>query len=127
VHTINEEHCAVASLRALVDPVAALKAVVGEAIDSRVHTVLLFGSIARGEATADSDIDLAVIALPEWNGRVELADTVRARLGNDCDVVVFSPNEFEGLARDAEPVVSGILRDGVALFGSKPRVRKTVV
>lgn len=123
VHTINEDHAAVAPLRALLDPIAALKEAIGEAIDSTVHTVLLFGSIARGEATATSDLDLAVIASPEWDGRSELEDMVRTRLGNDCDVLVFTEAEFTKLARDGEPVVSDILRDGVPLLGRKPRMR----
>jgi predicted nucleotidyltransferase len=47
---------------------------------------VLFGSIARGEASAASDIGLAVIAPNGWDRRVEMADAVRTRLGNDCDV-----------------------------------------
>jgi predicted nucleotidyltransferase len=98
VHTINENHSAVVPLRALLDPIAALKEAISEAIDSHVHTVLLFGSIARGEAGVDSDLDLAVIASPEWGGRSELEDMVRTRLGNDCDVLVFTEAEFTRLA-----------------------------
>ncbi len=123
VHTINEDHAAVPPLRALLDPIAALKETIGEAIDSTVHTVLLFGSIARGAATTTSDLDLAVIASPEWDGRSELEDMVRTRLGNDCDVLVFTEAEFTRLARDGEPVVNDILRDGVALVGTKPQMK----
>ena len=124
VHTINEGHAAVAPLRTLVDPVAILTAAIGEVTDANVQSVLLFGSIARGEATVSSDIDLAVIASPDWAGRVELEDVVRTRLGNDCDVLVFSEPEFQRLARDGEPVVSGIVQDGIALVGSKPRTKR---
>lgn len=125
VHTINEDHVAVIALRSLVDPVAAVEAAVADAIDSRVRTVLLFGSIARGDATADSDIDLAVIATSEWDGRTELEDIMRTRLGNDCNVLTFTPAELERLARHGEPVVHDILRDGIALIGSKPQPTKT--
>jgi predicted nucleotidyltransferase len=124
VHTINEGHAAVAPLRALVDPVAILTAAIGEVTDANVQSVLLFGSIARGEATVSSDIDLAVIASPDWAGRVELEDLVRTRLGNDCDVLVFTEPEFQRLARDGEPVVSDIVQDGIALVGTKPRTKK---
>jgi predicted nucleotidyltransferase len=123
VHTINEEHASVAPLRALLDPVAALREVVNAVTDGDVQAVLLFGSIARGEATPDSDIDLAVIAPPGWDNRVELEDSVRTRLGNDCDVLVLTEADFNRLAASGEPVVSDILRDGVALIGAKPRVK----
>lgn len=124
VHTINEGHSFVAPLRALVDPVAALKAAIGEAIDSDVRAVLLFGSVARGQASDDSDIDLAVVASPSWGNRVELQDIVRTRLGNDCDVLVFTEAEFTRAAAAGEPVVSDIRRDGIAMVGSKPRVKR---
>jgi predicted nucleotidyltransferase len=121
VHTINERHAAVAPLRALLDPVTALRDAVSSVTGKDVSAVILFGSIARTEATLNSDIDLAVIASPGWDKRVELEDSVRTRLGNDCDVLVFTQAEFDRLATTGEPVVDDILRDGVALIGTKPQ------
>jgi predicted nucleotidyltransferase len=124
VHSIDEDHSAVAPLRALSDPIAALTSTVRATIDSSVDAVLVFGSIARGEAHSDSDIDLAVIAASGWDRRAELQDAVQRSMGNECDVLVFSPEEFQQLAHDAEPVVADILRDGIALVGSKPRKKR---
>lgn len=123
VHTINEGHVSVAPLRALLDPVAALREAVRAITGSEVSVVILFGSIARGEATPDSDVDLAVIAPRGWDKRVELEDSVRVRLGNSCDVLVFTRAEFDRLAAAGEPVVSDILRDGFALIGAMRRVK----
>ena len=122
VHTINENHYAIAPLRVLLDPVAALREVVQRSVGSSVEAVILFGSVARGDATADSDVDLAVLASSEWEGRPDLEDAVRARLGNDCDVVVFTAEEFSRLAANGEePVVAQILADGIVLFGALPQ------
>jgi predicted nucleotidyltransferase len=128
VHTINEDHVAVAPLRALLDPIAALTEIVREAVGDDVQTVILFGSIARGEANIDSDVDLAVIAPAGWDGRTDLEDAVRTRLGNDCDVLVFTREDFNRLAAttEAEPVVRQILTDGVPLIGSMRRLRSGV-
>jgi len=126
VHEINEGHSAVAPLMTLLDPIDALrKAVdsVARADANAVSGVILFGSIARGDAGPGSDIDLAVIATAWWDRRIELKEHVATRLGNDCDVVVFTRAEFTRLAAAGEPVVVGINRDGVALFGEKPHVR----
>lgn len=123
VHTINEEHVSVGPLRALLDPIGALREVVRVVAGSEVSAVILFGSIARGEAMPDSDVDLAVIAPRGWGKRVELEDSVRTRLGNGCDVLVFTRAEFDRLAAAGEPVVSDILRDGVALIGAMPRIK----
>jgi len=87
-----------------------------------VESVLVFGSVARGEATAHSDVDLAVIAQANWDGRIDLEDAVRSRLGNDCDVLTFTVAEFAQLANSNEPIVAEILRDGIALIGSAPQL-----
>ena len=122
IHSINEDHYAIGPLRVLLDPYAALRDTVRDAVGSSASAVVLFGSVARGEAIADSDIDLVVLAPPDWDGRSELQDVVRARIGNHCDVLVFTPEEFARLAASGdEPVVSDILADGVGLLGSLPQ------
>jgi len=123
VHTINEDHVSVAPLRVLLDPIAALTDTVRQAVGRDVETVILFGSIARGEANVDSDVDLAVIAQADWEGRSDLEEAVRTQLGNNCDVLVFTSEDFMRPGPTAEPVVREILADGVALIGSIPRVK----
>jgi len=126
VHTVNEDHVSVSPLRAILDPIAALTDTVREAVGDDVRTVILFGSIARGETHIDSDIDLAVIAPTGWDGRTDLEDAVRTRLGNYCDVLVFTPEDFSRLSGTDEPVVREILAEGIALIGSIPRVKSGV-
>jgi predicted nucleotidyltransferase len=126
VHTINEDHVSVAPLRALLDPITALTYTVREAVGTDVKAVILFGSVARGEANIYSDVDLAVIAPAGWDGRADLEDAVRMRLGNNCDVLVFTPEDFTRLADIGEPVVRKILTSGVALIGSIPRMKSRV-
>ena len=126
VHTINEDHVSVGPLRALLDPIAALTDTVSEAVGGAVEAVILFGSVARGEANIHSDVDLAVVAPAGWDGGAELEDTVRTRLGNDCDVLLFTPEDFTRRSGTVEPVVREILTDGVALIGSIPRLKSGV-
>jgi predicted nucleotidyltransferase len=126
VHTINEDHVSVAPLRALLDPITALIYTVREAVGTDVKAVILFGSVARGEANIYSDVDLAVIAPAGWDGRADLEDAVRMRLGNNCDVLVFTPEDFTRLADIGEPVVREILTSGVALIGSILRMKSRV-
>ena len=110
-----------AHLRVLADPIGMLRTAIAKAVGSDVESVIVFGSIARGQASRGSDIDLAVIANAGWDGRSDLEDAVRTSVGNGCDVLVFTADQFQQLARSGEPVVSDVLRDGVALIGSMPR------
>lgn len=123
VHRINEEHVAIAPLRTLLSPMAMLKNVLQDIVGDEVQSVVVFGSVGRGEPGPDSDIDLAVIAKAGWDDRARIEDTVRARLGRACDILAFTPTEFARLAAAGEPVVAAILTDGVALIGSLPRRR----
>lgn len=125
VHRINEEHDAVTSLRALASPLDMLTRVVEEEA-SGAESVIVFGSVARGEAHSHSDIDLAVVAPEDWNGRVDLVERVQARLGNRCDVLHLTVDHLSRDIADQEPVVAEILRDGIALVGRKPRLSRTV-
>jgi predicted nucleotidyltransferase len=120
VHRVNEGHAAITPLRTLASPIEMLTRVVEEAVRG-VEAVIVFGSVARGDAHADSDVDLVVIAPAAWDGMVELQQQVHERLGNDCDVLHLTGDHFKLAAEDREPVVSEILRDGIALVGTMPR------
>jgi predicted nucleotidyltransferase len=123
VHAINEDHYTVTPLRTVLDPMAALTKTAAQIVGEDVEAVIVFGSVARGEAKEGSDIDLAVIAQPGWDGRIDLEDAVRKRLGNDCDVLAFTTEDFTSLAAAHEPVVDEILVDGIPLIGTMPQAR----
>ena len=85
----------------------------------------LFGSIARGEGDASSDIDL-VLVVPdrldsnsaEWTDQLSrLTERVRSWTGNDASAVVFTRTEF--LTSD-EPVVRQIRSEGITVWGHRP-------
>jgi predicted nucleotidyltransferase len=106
--TGRQAHGPVSDVYSLWSVQEALRAAIGEVTKTGVRAVLPFGSIPRGEAAAESDIELAVIARPTWEKRVELQDIVRTRLGDDCDVLVSTEAEFSRLAAAGEPVVNDI-------------------
>ncbi|MGY0537853.1 nucleotidyltransferase family protein [Nocardioides sp. YJ-D4] len=124
VYRVEEAHVAVGPLRALLDPLSALTVIVSQIVGDSVESVILFGSVARGEANDDSDIDLAVIATEPWDRRADLREAIRAGTGNESDILLFTPASFSEAVDRGEPVVSDIVRDGVALIGRKPRRRK---
>jgi len=119
VHRINEANEAIAPLRALASPIEMLTRVVRDAVQG-VDAVIVFGSVARGDAHATSDVDLAVIAPEAWDGRADLQQEVQERLGNACDVLHLTGDQFARATEDREPVISEILRDGVPLVGTLP-------
>lgn len=53
-----------------------------------VHSVLIFGSLAKGEISERSDIDICVVA-PKAKNREKLANKIAGMLPNDYDACLF--------------------------------------
>ncbi|MCY3825096.1 MAG: nucleotidyltransferase domain-containing protein [Nitrospinae bacterium] len=84
--------------------------------------VILFGSRARGEAAADSDVDFVVVeAAPFGDGRDRRAETTRlwrALAGFDIskDILLFSFDEVEYWRDSLNHVLARALREGEVLY-----------
>jgi predicted nucleotidyltransferase len=82
------------------------------AADERVLVAYLFGSFARGTATADSDLDIAVLLAEPAERRLggpidELRDAVERASRRSCDLIE--------LRRAPADLVHRVLRDSVLL------------
>ncbi len=86
----------------------------------------IFGSMARGDADADSDVDLLLIR-PEgleaaqsdaWDAQVgDLQEAVWRWTGNRCQAFVIDPPRLAEHVRANDPLVRAWLEDGVLLAG----------
>ncbi|MEU7786111.1 nucleotidyltransferase domain-containing protein [Amycolatopsis sp. NPDC049159] len=82
----------------------------------------VFGSVARGSMTAESDIDLVLVRLDgadedRWALQVDgLAADVSRWTGNDARILEFTVAEVVSRGRD-EPVLNDILREGLTVAG----------
>jgi hypothetical protein len=82
--------------------------------------IILFGSVANGTATEDSDLDIAVILDTDlsWTQRVV---TIRRSLGDfgiAIDLLVFTPEEIEAERKNPCTIVSEILATGKVVHGT---------
>lgn len=82
-----------------------------------VIRAILFGSFARGDADAASDIDLVLIertSLPfVERGRAHLE---LFRMGVGVDLLVYTPEEFERLTAEENPLIERVNREGVTVY-----------
>jgi predicted nucleotidyltransferase len=86
----------------------------------RPKAVVLFGSHARGEARAHSDVDLLVVwhdEAPPWPRGAAVREAI-GRAGIPLDILVVTPSEFERLRRDPFHVIATAVREGKVLFAA---------
>jgi predicted nucleotidyltransferase len=99
---------------------AALDALVQALQRYQPQRIILFGSAARGEADADSDLDVLVIKdTPEpFVQRLE----AMARLcpsGVHADILVYTPEEIQRMIEDGNPFVLRALKEGRVLYEAR--------
>lgn len=87
------------------------------------ETIILFGSRARGDARADSDVDLLVVETepfsPQRSRRKEAARLYMALRGMAVskDILLYSRDEFERWKNSLNHVVGRAHREGRVLHG----------
>jgi uncharacterized protein len=79
--------------------------------------IILFGSAARGEMTANSDIDVLVVKANTHRRR--LAQQIYLNLigvGRPVDVVVVTPEDIERYRDSQGLIIAPALRDGKVVY-----------
>jgi predicted nucleotidyltransferase len=86
----------------------------------------LFGSAARRDGDARSDIDVLVVSDdPDLDDRVdELADQIRRWTGNRAQIIGRTPKEITRLRRAKEPILAEWARDLVVIAGERAALGK---
>jgi predicted nucleotidyltransferase len=93
---------------------------------------MLFGSVARGEASAESDLDLMIVRPRAtdadgdvWRTQlIDLERSVTAWTGNDTRIVAYGEDELTGLAE--EPLFGDVLEDGIELVGTRRALKRSL-
>jgi predicted nucleotidyltransferase len=84
----------------------------------QLEMVVLFGSYARNEATADSDVDLLVV-MPVGSYKRELRRQIYRALDDrvlPLDVIVVTPEQVARQRSQVGTIVYPALRDGRVLY-----------
>ncbi|MEV1128780.1 nucleotidyltransferase domain-containing protein [Agromyces sp. NPDC049794] len=130
-YTLNRGHV----LWDPIEKILATRAVVASAVEEAITEVTagvvvsaaIYGSLARGEAGPESDVDVLVV----WeNGTTEdqrdgvmeaLEERVRRLTGNRVQVLAVTSGELARLVEHADPLVASIRGDGRTVTGVEIR------
>lgn len=90
--------------------------------DTEVERAILFGSFARGTQDVASDIDLVLIEptdRPFLERGLNHLPLFRLGLGLGLDLLVYTPEEFERLLREGNPLIERAVREGVEVHARR--------
>ncbi len=133
LYRLNRQHVSAEAIELLVEARSQLIARLQEAIGSWEvvpRCAAVFGSVARGQAGPDSDLDLLVIRASQvgeedatWQGQLgSLQRSATAWTGNDARIVELGERELA----QAEPLLAEVIEEGIALFGSLGALRDAI-
>lgn len=126
VYVLNREHLAARVAEAL----AGLRSEFFRRLRSQVESwpvapeaVSVFGSVARGEATTESDVDILVVIAseddPAWDAQInDLATSVEAWTGNRASILRATLADLARLVQDERPVLGSLQADAIDVVGS---------
>lgn len=130
-YTLNRGHV----LWDPIEKILASRAVVASAVEDTIREVTvgvvvsaaIYGSMARGEAGPDSDVDVIVVwedgaTEDQRDGVLEaLEERVRRLTGNRVQVLAVTNGELARLVEHDDPLIASIRRDGTTVTGVEIR------
>ncbi len=133
LYQLNREHVAASWIEGLASLPAQVLDRLRDAINGWEQPpvlVVLFGSVARGQATPESDLDLLVVRAADcdpdesiWQEQIStLQANASAWTGNDARVLEFGEQELT--AGEPQQVISDAARDGIELYGTLRPLRR---
>jgi len=102
-------------------------------LGDRIYVIVVYGSVARGEAKEDSDIDVLIVGRDrEIRRRVsEISYDIDYENSFETFItpVYYTREEFEQRIRVGSPFIYEVLKDGVALYddGTFKGIRQKVL
>lgn len=80
-------------------------------VTERILVAFVFGSAARGQLRADSDIDLLVVGDVPFEGVANALAEAQKRLGRDVNPTVYPPGEFRAKVRAGHHFLTTVLQE----------------
>jgi predicted nucleotidyltransferase len=82
----------------------------------RIDEIILFGSVARGEAGEESDIDILVIGDASLEELVDISFPILLEEGEIISAKNMDKGHFDFLVREGYSFIRNVLEEGVVLY-----------
>jgi predicted nucleotidyltransferase len=124
----NQNSPVFAEIRTLVAKTVGVFEVLGTALEklsAEIAVAFVYGSVARQEEKADSDVDLMIVGAVSLDDVLSQMPAVEASLGRQVNPTVYSPDEFRSKLAAKNHFLNSVLKGKrVFLIGDKDELRK---
>lgn len=126
-YRINDRHPLFPELKQMVYKTAGLGEILRQAVGgmSGVNAAFIFGSVAKGDEHATSDIDLFVLGKPDQTQLAAALREAEGRLGREINLIIMGPEEWQRRRDVHESFVDELLRSQkIFLAGDEQALRR---
>ena len=129
-YRVDESHPALQDLKAVI-----LKTVgIGDALriqlarfGEKIKIAFVYGSVARGEETASSDVDIMLIGNLSGREVASIFSPVKKMLKREINPTIYSPVEFRKRVKERHPFLISVLREPKLFLLGDGRALKAVL
>lgn len=127
-YQVNQRNPVFAEMKALVSKTVGIFNVMHSVLEpaaKRITVAFVYGSVARQEEKADSDIDLMIVGEVELDHVLEILSGAEAKLGRAVNPAVYSVREFKGKLEAGNHFLNAVAGgEKVFLIGSEDELRQ---
>jgi hypothetical protein len=87
-----------------------------ERYEKKIDSIILFGSVARGEGKEDSDVDILVVGDVSLDELVNVSFPILLEHGKLISAKNMKREHFDFLVREGYSFARNILREGITLY-----------
>lgn len=93
----------------------------------RIELAFVYGSLARGEARASSDVDIMIVGSVKQIDLIPILRKLEDRFGREVNATLYSPKEFRSKLAAGDHFLRSVLKDKTILLkGSLDELDKAV-
>jgi uncharacterized protein len=117
-----------AELKSILTKTTGVRDVIQKALEpllARIKVAFVYGSVAKGEETVSSDIDLMVIGDLEFREVVSCLTDIENKLAREINPTVYPPEEYKTKIRDKNHFLTSTLREKkIFVIGDEDELRR---
>jgi predicted nucleotidyltransferase len=125
--SVNKKLPYLAELKGLMLKTAGIASLIGDALRKLqgIRYALIYGSLASGEETESSDVDILVVGDVEEESVLKAVNAIEQKAGREIDYIVWSEKEFRKKAKSGHHLLTEMARTPVImLVGEESEFRR---